>query len=84
VLTAAGHVADPPRRAVPAGLTEREAQVLGLVARGLSNRQVGTRLGITPRTVGHHVAHVYAKIGVSTRPGATLFAVEHGLVATTP
>ena len=83
VLSAAGRPADRPRRPMPAGLTEREAEVLGLLARGLSNRQVGARLGISPKTVGHHVGHIYAKIGVSTRPGATLFAVEHDLIART-
>lgn len=81
VLSAAGRPADPPRRPIPAGLTEREAEVLGLLARGLSNREMGARLGISPKTVGHHIAHIYGKIGVSTRPGATLFAVEHDLVA---
>jgi len=81
VLGAAGQGAGRPAPPAPAGLTEREVEVLGLVARGLSNRLVAHRLGISPKTVGHHVAHVYEKIGVSTRAGAALFAAEHGLVA---
>jgi DNA-binding CsgD family transcriptional regulator len=56
--------------------------VLRLVARGHPNKQVAARLGITPKTVGHHVEHIYAKAGVTTRAGATLFAMEHGLLST--
>jgi HD-GYP domain-containing protein (c-di-GMP phosphodiesterase class II) len=77
VLETSGHAA--PRVPLPAGLTEREAEVLGLLARGLQTKQVARRLGITPKTADHHVQHVYAKIGVSTRAGATLFAMQHGL-----
>lgn len=62
-----------------AGLTEREAEVLGLIARGLSNRQIADVLVISPKTAGHHVEHIYAKAGVRTRAGATLFAIEAGL-----
>jgi HD-GYP domain-containing protein (c-di-GMP phosphodiesterase class II)/DNA-binding CsgD family transcriptional regulator len=80
VLTAAGHTAKPGRRAFPAGLSDREAQVLALLACGRSNRQIASQLGITPKTAGHHVEHLYAKIGVSTRPAAALFALEHGLL----
>jgi len=54
--------------------------VLRLVARGSSNKQIGADLGISPRTVQHHVAHLYAKIGVGSRAGAALFATEHGLL----
>lgn len=62
------------------GLSDREIEVLVLVARGKSNREIGQLLGISPRTVQNHVAHVYDKIGVYSRAGATLFAVEAGLV----
>jgi DNA-binding NarL/FixJ family response regulator len=55
--------------------------VLGLVARGLTNRQVAERLGSSPKTVGNQVGAVYAKLGVSTRAAAALFAAEHGLLA---
>jgi HD-GYP domain-containing protein (c-di-GMP phosphodiesterase class II) len=81
VLAAAGHRdAQPVKRELPAGLSEREAQVLALVARGHANKAIAARLGISPKTVGHHVSHVYGKIGVSTRAAAALFAVEHKLL----
>jgi HD-GYP domain-containing protein (c-di-GMP phosphodiesterase class II) len=79
VLEAAGH--RPPRFERPAGLTEREAEVIGLLARGLQTKQVAHTLGISVKTADSHVQHAYAKIGVSTRAGATLFAMQHGLVA---
>lgn len=81
VLQAAGQAVRPPRVARPAGLTEREVDVLRLIARGNANRAVAATLGISPKTVGHHVEHIYAKVGVTTRAGATLFAMEHGLLS---
>jgi HD-GYP domain-containing protein (c-di-GMP phosphodiesterase class II) len=79
VLSAAGR---PPRRrrAQLAGLTDRETEVLSLIAKGLSNRQVAEALTLAPKTVGHHVESIYAKIGVSTRAAATLYAVRHDVV----
>jgi HD-GYP domain-containing protein (c-di-GMP phosphodiesterase class II) len=79
VLRAAGH-RTRRRREGPAGLTPREVEVLQLVARGLSNKDVGERLVISPKTVGNHVEHIYAKIGVSTRASASLFAMQHALL----
>jgi DNA-binding CsgD family transcriptional regulator len=81
VLTAAGQEAraTPPPR--PAGLTDREAEVLGLLARGLATKQIAWQLGISPKTADHHIQNLYGKIGISTRAGATLFALEHELVA---
>ncbi len=79
VLTAAGEARRPVRR--PAGLSERECEVLGLIARGLATKQVARRLGISPKTCDHHIQRLYGKVGVSTRAGATLFALEHGLVS---
>jgi HD-GYP domain-containing protein (c-di-GMP phosphodiesterase class II) len=79
VLDAAGQ--PPPAMERPARLTEREAEVIGLLARGLLTKQVAAALGISPKTADHHVQNAYAKIGVSTRAGAALFAMEHGLVA---
>lgn len=79
VLEAAGHDASQPPSAGPSGLTEREVEVLSLIATGLANKQVARRLRISPKTVSRHLEHVYAKVGVRTRAGATLFAVEHGL-----
>lgn len=68
------------RRSGPAGLTGREIEVLVLIARGASNRQVAHTLGISPRTAGTHIERIYAKIGASTRSTATLFAMQHGLL----
>ena len=79
VLKAAGR--QPPRMQRPGGLTEREAEVLALLARGLHTKQVAQRLGISAKTADRHVQNAYGKIGVSTRAGATLFAMQHGLVA---
>ena len=71
----------PPRRQEwPMGLTEREVEVLRLVAKGLSNRAIGHQLVITEKTVGHHLEHIYNKIGVSSRVAAVFFAVEHELI----
>jgi len=83
VLVAAGHrrVARVP---LPAGLTAREAEVLGLLARGLTTRQVAARLVISVKTADHHVQHIYAKLGVSSRGAAALFAIEHGILAMKP
>jgi HD-GYP domain-containing protein (c-di-GMP phosphodiesterase class II) len=80
VLSAAGH-AVPKRPSSGPTLSDREREVLALLTRGLSNKLVGVELGISAKTVGHHVQHIYDKIGVSTRAAATLFAVEHGLLS---
>jgi DNA-binding NarL/FixJ family response regulator len=69
-------------RGLPAGLTERELQVLLALVRGGSNRQIAEGLGISAKTVGHHVQHVYKKAGVRSRAAATLWAFEHDLVRT--
>ncbi len=82
VLRAAGHRVGA-RREWPAGLTAREVEVLRLVARGLSNKEIGEHLSITRKTAGNHVEHVYAKIGVSNRARASLFAIRHGLMTDT-
>jgi HD-GYP domain-containing protein (c-di-GMP phosphodiesterase class II) len=82
VLDATGH---RPRTARdgPAGLSRREVEVLRLVAAGCSNPEIASRLHIARRTAEHHVQHIYTKIGVSTRPGAALFAVENDLLEPT-
>ena len=79
VIEAAGQRA--PRLDRPAGLTEREAVVVAMLARGLQTKQVAHELGISVKTADRHVQNAYNKIGVSTRAAATLFAMEHGLVA---
>ncbi len=79
VLEAAGHRL-PRRREALSGLTSREVEVLILLARGLSNKQIAERLVITPKTAGNHVEHIYAKIDASSRAAAAMFAVQHGLL----
>lgn len=81
VLASAGHAM---RRAPPpflAGLTEREIEVLRLVARGRTTKEIARTLGIAPKTADNHIQNLYPKIGVRTRAGATLFAIERGLAA---
>jgi DNA-binding CsgD family transcriptional regulator len=80
VLVAAGH---PTSRRVtgPAGLTPREVDVLVLLARGLTNKDIAARLVISRKTVANHVEHIYTKLGVSNRTAAALFATKHGLLA---
>ncbi len=79
VLAAAGERGrvERPR---PAGLTDREAEVLRLLARGNTNRAIARELAISVKTAGHHVEHIYEKTGCSTRAAASLFAAEHDLL----
>jgi HD-GYP domain-containing protein (c-di-GMP phosphodiesterase class II) len=79
VVESAGQRA--PRIERPAGLTEREAEVVGMLARGLQTKQVASALGISTKTADRHIQNAYRKIGVSTRAAAALFAMEHGLLA---
>jgi len=78
VLEAAGQ--PTPRIERPAGLTQRETEVIGLLARGLQTKQIARALGISVKTADNHIQSVYSKIGVSTRAAAALFAMQHGLV----
>lgn len=78
VLAAAGAVTKATRT-WPKGLSDREVEVLRLLARGKTNKEIGALLGISPRTVQNHVAHAYDKLGVYSRAGAALFMVESGL-----
>jgi HD-GYP domain-containing protein (c-di-GMP phosphodiesterase class II) len=79
VLTAAGHRA-PARRAWPGGLTAREVEVIGLLARGGSNKQIAASLVVSPKTVANHVEHIYSKLDICSRASATLYAMQHGLM----
>ena len=79
VLAAAGQP-HGKRRTGPAGLTPREIEVLTLIARGASTRQVARQLSITPKTAETHIERIYAKTGATTRSTATLFAMQHGLL----
>lgn len=78
VLAAAGQPQPPARW--PGGLSSREREVLGLLVRGLATKQIARQLGISAKTCDHHIQRLYRKLGVSTRAGATLYAVEHGLL----
>ena len=80
VLAAADQRSAPPPRGWPADLTDREVEVLRVIARGASNREVAERLFISTKTVGRHVENVYAKIGVSSRAAAALFAMQNRLL----
>jgi DNA-binding CsgD family transcriptional regulator len=80
VLAAAGERAVPRPPGWPADLTDREVEVLRLIARGRSNRDVAELLFISPKTVGRHVENLYTKIGVSSRAAAAVFAMEHRLL----
>ena len=64
----------------PAGLTDREVDVLRVLAQGLRNRDIARTLHISPKTVGHHIENLYAKAGVSSRAAAVVFAMEHDLL----
>lgn len=85
ILHAVLQVAGAKRQSVanrrPAGLTKREVEVLQLLARGLSLNQIAEQLVISPSTAHSHAAHVYEKAAISTRAGAALFAMEHGLIS---
>lgn len=79
VLHAAGHRSQRPALR-PDGLTPREVEVLCLVARGASNKEIAATLVISEKTARNHVERTYAKIGVSNRIGASMYALGHGLV----
>lgn len=80
VLAAAGHRVKTARREIVAGLSERELEVLRLMARGQTIRQIAAQLVISEKTVDSHIQHIYNKLGISTRAGATMFAMEHNLL----
>jgi HD-GYP domain-containing protein (c-di-GMP phosphodiesterase class II) len=80
VLAAAGHrVAKRPRE-LHAGLTDRELEVLVALAAGKTNKEIAGSLGISAKTAGHHIEHIFDKTGVRTRSAATVWAFEHQLV----
>lgn len=81
VLDVAGHRTSRRQgRSWPAGLTDREVDVLRMVARALSNKEIARELHVSEGTVHTHVVNVYSKIEVNTRAGAALFALEHDLI----
>lgn len=70
---------DPPERAF--SLTPREAEVLALLTRGLSNKEIAAELAITETTVKTHVSHILSKLGLQDRTQAAVYALRHGLVS---
>jgi HD-GYP domain-containing protein (c-di-GMP phosphodiesterase class II)/DNA-binding CsgD family transcriptional regulator len=80
VLEAAGQSERTKTPPLVGGLSAREFEVLQAVARGGTNKAVGRELGLSPKTIDNHIQSIYAKLGVKTRGGATLFALEHGLL----
>lgn len=82
VLAAAGQLPSRQAHATEA-LTEREVGVLRLLVLGLTNKEIGRQLGISPRTVQQHTIHIYGKTGVKSRAGAALWAIERGLLRDT-
>lgn len=81
IVEAAGNATPSIVRTLPNGLTERELEVLRLVAIGRSNREIADALVISRRTAEHHVQHIYDKVGVSTRAAVSMFAMQHDLLA---
>jgi ATP/maltotriose-dependent transcriptional regulator MalT len=77
-------VLDDSRPALPAGLTEREVEVLRLVAGGLTNNEIAAELFLSAKTVSRHLSNIFTKIGVTSRASATAFAFEHELVEPRP
>ena len=80
VLSAAGQRTTRVHTEGPLALTARETEVLALLAQGLPNKSVAKRLGISPKTVSNHLERVYTKLGVTNRAGATMAAMQYGLV----
>ncbi|WP_102145640.1 HD domain-containing phosphohydrolase [Mycobacterium hubeiense] len=80
VMQAAGHHAQR-LQVRPGGLTPREIEVLRLVARGASHKEIAKSLVISDKTARNHVERTYAKIGVSNRVGASMYALQHGLMS---
>jgi DNA-binding NarL/FixJ family response regulator len=69
------------KKAVTAGpLTEREIEVLRLIASGMTNRGIGTKLGISEKTVARHVSNIFTKLDLTSRAAATAYAFQHRVV----
>ena len=69
-----------PHPGPPGGLSEREAEVLRLIAAGRTNAEIAEALVISPHTVGRHVSNIFGKLGTTHRADAAVWAVRHGLV----
>ena len=84
VLMAAGQTASRSRAGGPERLTSRETEVLALLTQGLPNKVIARQLGISPKTVGNHVEHIYTKLDVSNRASAAMHAMQYGLLGSPP
>ena len=80
VLGAAGDTGPQVRRRWPAGLTDREVDVLRCIALGGSIQEAATTLHVAPKTVDFHLQNIYSKAGLTTRAAATLFAIQNGIL----
>lgn len=78
-LTDVDPVVPPPATTLPGGLSAREGEVLVLLAKGLTNRELARELVISEKTVATHVSHIFTKLGVTSRSAATAYAYENGL-----
>ena len=72
--------AESPTPLLPDGLTEREAEVVRLVAQGLTDKEIGARLFISPKTVDGHLRNIFNKVGVGSRTALATYAARHGLI----
>jgi DNA-binding NarL/FixJ family response regulator len=76
------HVIDiPPSRPSPAGLTQREIEVLGLIAAGRTNKEIAAQLRLSAKTVSRHLTNIFNKLGVNSRTAAASFAYQNHLVS---
>ena len=80
MLAAAGVAGSSRRPRELSGLTEREIEVLRVLARGMSNKEIARALGVAPKTIDNQAQSIYTKLAVRTRAGATLAAMERGLL----
>ena len=80
MLVAAGQAKRLPRAGSTATLTAREIDVLRLLAQGLPNKSIAKRLGVTSKTAGNHVEHIYTKLNVTNRAAATMRAIQDRLI----
>jgi DNA-binding NarL/FixJ family response regulator len=75
-----GELLDASKKRRPSELTERECEVLRLVATGMTNREIASELVISQHTVGRHLQNIFTKVDVSSRAAATAYAYEHHLL----